>query len=743
MKKNCFLLILLLFPCFGFAQNSNIDSLLTVLKAQKEDTNKVNTLYALSDKYETIGNYSEGLKNGNKGISLAIKLGFQSGLSKCYNNIGIIYKKQGNYPKALEYYTKSLKVFEELGDKKGIAGCYNNIGLIYRRESNYPKALEYFTKSLKITEEFGDKSRISKCFNNIGVIYWNQSNYPKALEYFTKTLKIAEELEDKKGISDCYNNFGLLYSDLSNYPKALEFYTKSLKISKEISDKSGISRCYNNIGINYKDQNNYPKALEFYTKSLILREELGDKSGVSNCYTNIGINYKVQSNYPKALEYYSKSLKIMEELEDKSGIGICLLNMSALNNTLKKYALAKQQAEQSISISKEIGEIQHMRKAYDNLAIAEEGLGNYKAAYLNHKKFKELTDSIFNTENSKQLSDIKTKFEVEKKETELRAANKIEQAKKDAQIEKQKLQRNGVILGLVFMLAVSLFIFRSYRQKQQANIIITKQKEEVEQQKNIVEYQNKEILSSIEYAKRIQATILPPPKVVKKYLDDSFVFYLPKDIVAGDFYWMEQVSSNGEEMVLFAACDCTGHGVPGALVSVVCSNALNRAVKEYDLAQPALILDKVAELVVKDFSKDESENVQDGMDVSLCALNIETGQLQWAGANNPLWIVRNGALIETKADKQPIGKTDHLQPFTHHEVKLQRGDTIYLFTDGYADQFGGEKEKKYSKKSLRELVISIHHLPMLEQREALYNRHINWRGRHEQVDDICIIGVRI
>jgi serine phosphatase RsbU (regulator of sigma subunit) len=201
--------------------------------------------------------------------------------------------------------------------------------------------------------------------------------------------------------------------------------------------------------------------------------------------------------------------------------------------------------------------------------------------------------------------------------------------------------------------------------------------------------------------------------------------------------------NNKKETILFAACDCTGHGVPGALVSVVCSNALNRVVKEYNITQPSLILDKVAELVVKDFSKDENENVQDGMDASLCALNIETGELQWAGANNPLWIIRNGELLETKADKQPIGKMDNRKPFMNHEMELQKGDTIYLFTDGYADQFGGSYNKKYSKKAFRELVVTINNLTLIEQREALYNAHILWRGANEQVDDICIIGVRI
>jgi serine phosphatase RsbU (regulator of sigma subunit) len=264
---------------------------------------------------------------------------------------------------------------------------------------------------------------------------------------------------------------------------------------------------------------------------------------------------------------------------------------------------------------------------------------------------------------------------------------------------------------------------------------------ELKKEKEVVEYQKQEILDSIEYAKRIQATILPSPKVVKQYLDDSFILYLPKDIVAGDFYWMESVQNDKSPIILFAACDCTGHGVPGALVSVVCHNALNRSVKEYGATEPAAILDKVAELVLDNFSNDD--DVKDGMDASLCALNTETGELKWAGANNPLWIVRNNELLEFQANKQPIGKFDDRMPYTNHNIKLIKGDTLYLFTDGYSDQFGGEKNRKLTKAKFKNLLISIASKDMKEQREELLNFHINYKGKEEQTDDILVIGVRV
>jgi serine phosphatase RsbU (regulator of sigma subunit) len=255
----------------------------------------------------------------------------------------------------------------------------------------------------------------------------------------------------------------------------------------------------------------------------------------------------------------------------------------------------------------------------------------------------------------------------------------------------------------------------------------------------MLEEKQKEILDSIEYALRIQTAILPPHKIVKQFLENSFILYKPKDIVAGDFYWMETIN----DLVLFAACDCTGHGVPGAMVSVVCHNALNRAVREFGLTEPAAILDKTAEIVVENFSKSE-EDIKDGMDISLCAYNTKTKKVQWAGANNPIWLIQNGEIIETKADKQPIGMNEDSKPFTSHTFNLKDGDTIYLFTDGFADQFGGiTGQKKLTKKRFKDLILSIQNKSLEEQGIELDDFLTEYRKEIEQIDDILVMGVRI
>ena len=326
-----------------------------------------------------------------------------------------------------------------------------------------------------------------------------------------------------------------------------------------------------------------------------------------------------------------------------------------------------------------------------------------------------------------------------------------------------------VLLGLLSIIMIFRWRVRSLRIQQkrlevkieQATQVILDQKTEVERQKDfaeaqrmeaeeqrriateqklLVEDQNREILDSIEYAKRIQAAILPPAKTVSELLKNSFVLYLPKDIVAGDFYWMDSLGDD----IYFAACDCTGHGVPGAMVSVVCNYVLNASVNEFSLRTPGLIFDKSRELLVENFAKSD-EDVKDGMDASMCALNFKTKKLQWSGANNPLWIYRaeNNTIEEFKPDKQPIGKGYSLKPFTNHLIDLKTGDVIYVFTDGYADQFGGERNKKLTRSKFRDLLLQMARLPMEQQRQQLYSFHIEYRGMYEQVDDICIIGVRI
>ena len=326
----------------------------------------------------------------------------------------------------------------------------------------------------------------------------------------------------------------------------------------------------------------------------------------------------------------------------------------------------------------------------------------------------------------------------------------------------------NIYLAMVFFIVFTIvFYFRTIvndfeKINNEKNELLRISNEEITAKKIEIEIQHGEIKASISYAKRIQQAILPSDAIIKKNLTQSFVYYQPKDIVAGDFYWMQTLKtehhtnltleSANEEMlkvqdddiVLFAAADCTGHGVPGAMVSVVCNNALNQSVKEHGLTQPSFILDKTRNLVIEAFSE-STDSVQDGMDIALCSLNLKTNEIHFAGANNPLWIIRAGAteVEEIKGDKQPIGNFENAHLFTNHSLQLQKGDCFYIFSDGYADQFGGIKGKKITKKTFKKILLSICKEPLDQQKELLDIHYEKWKGNLEQIDDVCIIGVRI
>lgn len=298
----------------------------------------------------------------------------------------------------------------------------------------------------------------------------------------------------------------------------------------------------------------------------------------------------------------------------------------------------------------------------------------------------------------------------------------------------QVLKTVYAVFSALIVFVVIFFIILSFKNTSE------EYEEDLEEKNRIISQKNMEVHDSITYAKRLQDAIMPSKEEIYNSVPDSFVLYRPKDIVAGDFYFADQLG----DFFFVAAADCTGHGVPGAMVSVVCSNALNRAVNELKLIQPGEILDKVRELVVETFKR-SGHDVKDGMDISLCVINKKTYEVAWAGANNPLWYINENEeeLKEVTATKQPVGKTENVKSFTTHVFNLAKGAMLYLFTDGYADQFGGPKGKKFKYKQLAELIMANRNLPMREQCKILENTFINWKGNLDQIDDVCIIGLKL
>jgi tetratricopeptide (TPR) repeat protein len=667
---------------FSQAQISKVDSLEAVLKTSPRDTSMVKTFNTLA---------------------------------------GIV---QFNNPeKGLAYCTKGLKLAEELNYEKGKAMLNNTSGISYSILGNYEKAYECFTKALEQYKTLNDKRSISLCLNNLGIYWYNQGDYSKALDHYIQSLKVDESLHDEKGMLSSYNNVGLVYKDLGNTALALQYFSKALVLAEKLKDKAGLSMTYNNTGLVFWQQKKFTEALGNFFKELELDKELDNQVGIAQAYNNIGMIYYEQKNYPLSLEYHLKAISLFTSLNDNDGLALAYSNMASIYEKTGDFKKAEENAKRSLDISKAIGRKELQKNSYQLLSQVYAQQKNFKDAYKYQLMLTDVKDSLFNNESHKQIAEMSAKYETEKKEEQIKLLEK------DKKI--QKTVRNSFIVAFALMLLLAGVSYNSFRTKRKAN-------RQLAIKNALIEEKQKEILDSINYAKRIQNAILPPNRLVKEHLPDSFILYKPKDIVAGDFYWLEH--KNGH--VLFAAADCTGHGVPGAMVSVICNNGLNRSVREHNITDPGKILDKTREIVIAEFEKSDEE-VKDGMDISLCAFNNITNQLLWAGANNPLWVIRHHEIIELKPDKQPIGKYAEGKPFTTHTMQLQKGDVFYIFTDGYVDQFGGEKGKKFKSAKLKELLLSISHEPMTEQQRILDGNFGIWKGSLEQVDDVCVIGVRI
>jgi tetratricopeptide (TPR) repeat protein len=707
--------IITLFFCLYFsifnttAQSNKVDSLLSKLKNAEHDTSRIQILNDLSYTSYLNGDFESEMGFAKEALKLGQRISWQPGIAEAYKNIASAYEDVGDYAEALKYYSLALRLFEKLSDRAGQSVVLGNIGSVYHNLSNYSKALDYYFKSLKLDEELGNKKGVAFDYVNIGVVYFDQSNYEKAKDYYLKSLKMAEEMNDSNLMAINLGNIGNIYGAQLDYTEALDYYFRALRYTEAMKDIQGVTINLGNIATIYKDLKKYDSAMNFYLRALKQAEDIGDKNSTALNLINIGLLYTITCRYESAEIYLKKALEL----------------------------------------SKKIGTLEYEKTNYRLLSRLDSLRGNYRGALENFQWYIKMRDSIDNVELQKEQIRIETQYEFDKREAIAIAEQEKKEAIAAAENKKQAIVRNSLTGGFILMFLLALIIYKNYIRKQKDNLIITHQKFQVETK-------NREILDSINYAKRIQTAILPPVREIKKHLVDSFILYLPKDIVAGDFYWMDspstEESGQGAE-VFIAACDCTGHGVPGAMVSVVCNNALNRAVNEFGERLPGKIFDKARELVLENFEKSDEE-VKDGMDASLCALDIKNKKLLWAGANNPLWIIRKNSpspeelglgaeVIEYKPDKQPIGKGYDNKPFTTHEISLQEGDIIYLFTDGYADQFGGEKGKKMTKARFREFVLSIAHQSMEQQREALLKFHDEYRGNEEQVDDICVIGVRV
>jgi serine phosphatase RsbU (regulator of sigma subunit) len=782
MPKVSFIVFFLLYSLSATSKGSidtytkTQDSLLTLVKADKPDTNKVNHLNQLGTLLDKQRKFDTALYYTNQALQLAQQLEFKKGIANSYIYIIHIYYVQGKYDEVLKNCLTAQKTIQEIGDKIKLSEIYSYRGEAYLGQANYSKALENYLIAIRIADEVNDKKRSARLNINIAYLYQAQDNFPETLKYILISLKLREEIRDSIGIANCYNNLGTIYYMQKNYVEALNSYTSSLKIEEKLKNKKGLAICSNNIGLIYQTQGNYSLALKNYFTSLDLA--WGESNDIeTEASQNIGNIYLLQKKYAEALNYLSKSLTISEKIGSKYYAATSYISLGELQTKLKDLKLAKIYLNKALLYGNEMGSKFHLVNCYRVLVEIDSIQGNWKAAYQHHKLYMVYRDSIEDADNEKNVLEMTLNHRFEKKEIEIKAENKKQQAIAEEKNRRQKAISWSIGIGLALVIGFAGYILRSLRiTNKQKNIIeqqrneVTKQKDIAEElrhisekQKHIVEEKQKEIVDSITYAKRIQNALLTSEEYIKNHFEaEHFILFKPKDIVSGDFYWaysipplpgwdmgtnhLKSLSNSKKLKNLFylITADCTGHGVPGAFMSMLNISYLNENIIERNIFLPNDILNSQRKEIIQALNPTGSrEESKDGMDCVLCVYDFNKMLLHFAAANNPLWLVRNNELIEYKADKMPVGKYhDKVTSFALQTIELQKGDVIYTSTDGFSDQFGNNG-KKLTKKKFKEELLKIHLQPMENQKEYLNLFFEGWKSGVEQIDDVCLVGVRI
>ena len=530
---------------------------------------------------------------------------------------------------------------------------------------------------------------------------WEAKDHQKAVDYYNRSIKLNETLSNWNGIAGIHCNLGLIYFDMEEYEKSYEYLRKSYQYRKEKNEKYAVVNQLINISVTLNKMHQYDKSIEALEEGLSVARDLNDLEHIRGCYGMLSETYTKTGNFEKAADYFHMYQTVHKGILEESE---------------KRYQSELTEATMRAQLAEMERELAEARKRYAEDEYAEiskafEGLDSENRALLENKSRAELI--IENLQDKQKIA------ELEKREIEDRL--KIEQAKTRTLIV-------GFLATLVGIIIVAYFFW----QKKKDNLKLAQQRDQIDGQR-------REILDSIRYAQRIQNAILPELTLNEEIPTDHFVFFLPRDIVSGDYYW---ATRRGNKSVVVAA-DCTGHGVPGAFLSILGVSFLNEIVLRHGIETASEILDELRDSIKSIMSKTGEQ--RDGMDISLCIIDYDAMELQFAGAYNPLYLIRSGKLIEYKADKMPVGTDifDYEKNFTNNIIPLQQNDMLYVFSDGFCDQFGGIKNTKFKNKPFRQLLTNISELPTNHQRDILIETHRDWKKDGFQVDDILIIGIRI
>jgi serine phosphatase RsbU (regulator of sigma subunit)/Flp pilus assembly protein TadD len=642
---------------------------------------------------------------------------------------------------SLLFAEKELELATKINSKKDIAQAESDIGNVYNRKADYKNALIHYYKASELRQQLNQSTKLAGIYSNIATVLMRQNNFKDAIDINFKALKIFEQEKDTNKQGIILGNIGNIYYELEQNKEALIYFNKSLACARKVGNKTTIANVLVNIGGLKFEENDLASALFYFLEAKTIMEENNLKYNLAVVYNNIGKIYAAKNQEGKAIEYYEKSLKNRIELQDEFGIGLSNLNLGELYKNQGNYSKAIESLLISADIFKRTNALLQLKQTYGYLAETYKLKNDLSSALNYYEKYSQYKDSVYTKDASDKLVEMNTKYETEAKEKEnelLLAKNKLS----NETIKQQRTFSYFIITALILSAGLAFFIFRGLKQQRLANAIISEQKQEVEIKNHVIEEKQKEIIDSITYAKRIQQALLASKQMLDSSLSNYFALYKPKDIVSGDFYW----ATNHQGRFYLAVCDSTGHGVPGAFMSLLNIGFLSEAIKEKNISKPNEIFNYVRERLIETMSL---EGQKDGFDGIIICFDIEKTQkqeeltIEYAAAHNAPLLISNHEIIELEKDKMPVGYGERKDKFKLSSITLKKDDILYLYTDGFADQFGGPKGKKYKYKKLQELLLQNHQLSMTLQKESLNNELENWKGNLEQVDDVLVFGIKI
>lgn len=754
-----------------------------------DDSNKVESLIIIATNYIEAGSDS-GKICAEMALKMAVKLNYNKGIGRSHSVLGAYYYSIGNFSESIVHLNKALLISIRINDWNFVGSNYRRLGNWHVEQQLYNDAMAFYLRSDSVYEIHNSPERYYTSYQ-MAIAYESNGEYILAKKYALMAEKFAVFTNDSLGnLQSVYNLLGIICADNIEAELSIYYYSKALKYTEQLGSDQLKANVLVNIGNVYESQKRYDKATEYLMEAKNIIESNQDTLFLISTYGALSELLSSQEKYNEAIIYLSKGLQLSVEKKLKDFEARVLGSMADIFIKMKKYNEALECLKRSeeiytalnsksflAKIYNSYGEyyfkldqykvateydlkalkIYQDLKQYENIVEVTGGLseiyeraGDYQSSNKYLRYSNSLKDSLQEIVDKKKFLEQQTLLDVYKKETQIRSLKQNEEIQV-ARISKQRSYIWSLVL-IVLIAAVSAFLLlKANNDKRKANLLLAKQTEETMHQKNIVEEKNKSITDSINYARRIQHALLPSELFLKKSMPDYFILYKPKDIVSGDFYWamnaVNKQNSNDKsirDVFLLATADCTGHGVPGAFMSMIGITYLNEIVVEKGISAPDKVMNELRHRIIQALNQDGvSEEGKDGMDMVLCSFDFKNMILEYSAAYNPFYIIRDNSLITNAADKFPIGKqSDEHKPFTLQTVKLNKGDMIYTFTDGYADQFGGPKGKKFKYKSLQDTLLAIHNLSMDEQKKILDSTIESWRGNLEQVDDILIIGVR-